>query len=114
MALPALAAQARGDSDPSPPRGSSGVRNPKIAPSNTRVPTVLGRGAAAYGRAREFAALVVWTLALFLALALASYQGGLGDGAPASVGADWVGPVGALCARGLVSLVGLVAWGLPV
>ncbi|HEV3189707.1 MAG TPA: DNA translocase FtsK [Polyangiaceae bacterium] len=86
-------------------------------PANTRVPTVLGRGAAAYSRAREVAALGLWTLALFLALALASYRG---DGAgaalstPTPAGADWVGPVGALCAHGLVSLLGVVAWGLPL
>ncbi|HEX8796304.1 MAG TPA: DNA translocase FtsK [Polyangiaceae bacterium] len=72
-------------------------------PANTRIPTVLGRGAAAYGRAREVAALAAWTLAVFLALALASYPE-----------ANWVGPVGELCARGLVSLVGVVAWTLPV
>jgi len=74
-----------------------------VAPANTRIPTVLGRGAAAYGRAREVAALAAWTLAVFLALALASFPD-----------ANWVGPVGELCARGLVSLVGLVAWALPV
>jgi S-DNA-T family DNA segregation ATPase FtsK/SpoIIIE len=86
-------------------------------PANTRVPTVLGRGATAYGRMREVAALGVWTLALFLMLALASYQGGPRDGtmaAPIAAGPDWVGPVGALCAHGLASLVGLVAWGLPI
>ncbi len=63
------------------------------------------------------AALVLWTLALFAALALASYQGDPATGGPAAPtppGPDWVGPVGALCARGLVSLVGVVAWGLPL
>jgi DNA segregation ATPase FtsK/SpoIIIE, S-DNA-T family len=64
---------------------------------------VLGRGAAAYGRTREVAALVVWTLALFLALALASYPN-----------ANWVGPVGDVFAGWLASLVGLVAWALPL
>src|SRR5450432_681897 len=76
--------------------------SPRV-PSNTRSPTVLGRGAAAYGRTREVAALVVWTLALFLALALASY--------PES---NWVGPVGEVFAGWLASLVGLVAWALPI
>ncbi len=91
------------------------LAGPPKAPSNTRVPTVLGRGAAAYGRTREVAAMGVWTLALFLTLALASYRGGPGDMTTAAVpaGADWVGPVGAICARGLVSLLGLVAWSLP-
>jgi len=89
-----------------PSRGSLGsVPQPRAlaAPANTRIPTVLGRGAAAYGRAREVAALAAWTLAVFLALALASYPD-----------ANWVGPVGELCARALVSLVGVVAWTLPV
>jgi S-DNA-T family DNA segregation ATPase FtsK/SpoIIIE len=73
------------------------------APSNTRTPTVLGRGASAYGRTREVAALVVWTLAIFLGLALASYPQ-----------ANWVGPVGEVFAGWLASLVGLVAWALPL
>src|SRR5260370_6002837 len=87
------------------------------SPVNTRVPAVLGRGAAAYSRAREVAALGLWTIALFLALALASYRGdgaGLALSSPTRRGPDWVGPVGALCARGLVSLLGVVAWGLPL
>jgi S-DNA-T family DNA segregation ATPase FtsK/SpoIIIE len=88
-------------------------------PSNTRVPTVLGKSAGAYGRGREVAALVLWTLAIFLALALASYQGdpsgsALDPSAPTPPGPDWMGPVGAACARGLVSLVGVVSWGLPL
>jgi S-DNA-T family DNA segregation ATPase FtsK/SpoIIIE len=49
------------------------------------------------------AALVLWTLALFLVLAIASFPE-----------ANWVGPVGQVCARGLVSLVGVVAWALPL
>jgi S-DNA-T family DNA segregation ATPase FtsK/SpoIIIE len=88
-----------------------------VFPGNTRAPTVLGRGASAYSRTREVAALVLWTLAIFAALALASYQGDPAAGGPAVPtlpGPDWVGPVGALCARGLVSLVGVVAWGLPL
>ncbi len=84
---------------------------------NTRVPTVLGRGAGAYGPYREAAALVLWALALFLVLALASYRGdpaGLGATAPTPPGGDWVGPVGSFCASALVSLVGVAAWGLPL
>ncbi|HSY21653.1 MAG TPA: DNA translocase FtsK 4TM domain-containing protein, partial [Polyangiaceae bacterium] len=84
-------------------------------PANTRAPTILGRGAAAYGRTREVAALVLWTLAIFLVLALASYRGDPAA-APATTmeGADWVGPVGALAAHALVSLVGIVSWALPL
>jgi S-DNA-T family DNA segregation ATPase FtsK/SpoIIIE len=84
---------------------------------NIRVPTVLGRGAATFGRTREVTALVLWTLALFLCLALASYRGDPSGSvlAVASLpGGDWVGPVGSMCARGLVSLVGVVGWGLPL
>src|ERR1700721_1258757 len=76
---------------------------PPRAPSNTRSPTVLGRGAGAYGRTREVAALVVWTLAMFLGLALASYPE-----------ANWVGVVGEVFAGWLASLVGLVSWALPL
>jgi S-DNA-T family DNA segregation ATPase FtsK/SpoIIIE len=81
------------------------------------VPTILGRGAGAYGPLREAAALVLWAVALFLGLALASYRGdptGLSPVAPTAPGSDWVGPVGSMCARALVSLVGIAAWGLPL
>ena len=64
---------------------------------------MLGRGASAYGRTREVAALVVWTLAIFLGLALASFPQ-----------PNWVGPVGEVFAGWLASLVGLVAWALPL
>src|SRR5580658_2983241 len=86
-------------------------------PSNTRAPTVLGRGATAYGPKHEVAALVLWTLAIFLALALGSYQGdptGSALSPPTVPGPDWVGPVGSVCARALVSLVGAVAWAVPL
>jgi DNA segregation ATPase FtsK/SpoIIIE, S-DNA-T family len=86
-------------------------------PVNTRLPTVLGRGAAAYGRRHEVAALVLWTMALFLALALASYQGdpfGSAPATPTPVGPAWVGPVGDSIARGLATLLGVVAWTLPL
>jgi S-DNA-T family DNA segregation ATPase FtsK/SpoIIIE len=65
------------------------------------------------------AALLLWTAATFLALALGSYAGspvtaGAVVALPQSTGPDWVGPVGGTCARGLVTLLGLVAWGLPL
>ncbi|MDP9003110.1 MAG: DNA translocase FtsK 4TM domain-containing protein, partial [Myxococcota bacterium] len=85
--------------------------SPRV-PANTRVPTVLGRGAAAYGRRHEVAALVMWTLALFLILGLGSYRGDPA-GAATAPGSEWVGPVGAWAARGLVVLIGIVAWTLP-
>ncbi len=89
-----------------PPRLPGPVGGSPAAPKglpNTRTPSVLGRGAAAYGRTREVVALVVWTLAVFLVLALASFPE-----------ANWVGPVGEISARGLASLVGVVGWALPV
>src|SRR5580658_7029818 len=101
-------------------RASTPVRPGGLPPGalpNTRVPTILGRGAGAYGPFREAAALVLWALALFLSLALASYRGdpsGLSPAVPTLTGSDWVGPVGSICARALVSLVGVAAWGLPL
>jgi DNA segregation ATPase FtsK/SpoIIIE, S-DNA-T family len=81
-------------------------------PSNTRT---LGP----HARGREVAALLLWTAAIFLVLAMASYAGspgtqGLGvAAAPLSLGENWVGPVGEACARGLVTLLGVVAWAVP-
>lgn len=106
MALPAFVA---GTSPPGSSRQSPAVAiaqlqpQPARLPANTRSPSVLGRGAAAYGRAREVAALVVWVLALFLVLALASYPD-----------ANWVGPVGEAFAHAIASLVGVIAWALPL
>jgi S-DNA-T family DNA segregation ATPase FtsK/SpoIIIE len=99
------------------PAFAPGRRSPPAAvtPGNNRVPTIVGRNAGVYGRTREVAALVVWTLAAFLALALASYRGDpSGSTAATAPGANWVGPVGEVFAYRLVSLVGLVAWALPV
>jgi len=72
-------------------------------------------------RGREVAALLLGTVGVFLGLALASYAGapsGLLDGAPSPgdlpQGANWVGPVGEACARALVTLLGWVAYSVPV
>jgi hypothetical protein len=87
------------------------------APANVRLPTVLGQGAATYPRGREFAALLLWTFALFMALALASFAG---DPLPVEPpyapmeGANWVGPVGEAGAQAIVGLLGLVAWVVPL
>ena len=89
-------------------------------PVNTRNPSILGKGAAAYPRGREAAALLFWTAALFLALALGSYAGEpaaaavLSPDAPRVVGANWVGSVGEACARALVGVIGVVSWAIPV
>ncbi len=71
-------------------------------------------------RGREVAALLLWTAALFLFLALASYAGDPNatpslDGAPPTiVGPDWVGPVGAACARAIVTVIGATGWVIPI
>ena len=90
-------------------------------PANNRVPTVLGAGAGALARHREIAALGMWTGAIFLTLALASYAGEPSavmppNGTPHDpiVGENWVGPVGEACARCFVQLVGLAAWAVPL
>jgi S-DNA-T family DNA segregation ATPase FtsK/SpoIIIE len=71
-------------------------------------------------RGREVAALLLWTAALFVFLALASYAGdpnatpALDGSAPAVHGADWVGPVGAACARAIVLAIGATGWVIPL
>src|SRR5262249_29694690 len=37
-----------------------------------------------------------------------------GPPAPLVAGADWVGPVGAACARAIVSLIGVIGWVIPL
>lgn len=95
-------------------------RGGRALPQNTRAPSVLGAQPHTFARGREVAALLLWTLALFFALALASYAGDPGahasegaEGATPLRGEDWVGPVGALVARGAVGLVGVMAWVVP-
>ncbi|MEQ9319748.1 MAG: DNA translocase FtsK 4TM domain-containing protein, partial [Polyangiaceae bacterium] len=62
--------------------------------------------------AREASALVLIASALYCGLALGSYEADLMR--PAVVGENWVGPVGEVFARFLVSLVGVVAWLVPL
>ncbi len=83
---------------------------PLFAPRRPQ-PSVLGGEHVAQARGREVAALVLWTFALFLFLALGSYET---SAEGASVGRNWVGPVGELFAHGLVAALGLVAWSIPV
>jgi S-DNA-T family DNA segregation ATPase FtsK/SpoIIIE len=89
----------------------AGMRD--VLPTNFRTHGPKARG-------REVAALLLGTAAVFLALALASYAGAPAAGLDGSVvqgeiphGADWVGPVGESCARGVVTLLGWVAWVVP-
>ncbi|HWL85024.1 MAG TPA: DNA translocase FtsK [Polyangiaceae bacterium] len=90
----------------------AGPGDPSDLPGNTRVPSVLGAGAVVQPRYREVAALLLWTTAVFLALALASYEHD--PVSDQSMGADWVGPVGSGCAHALVTLVGVIAWAIPL
>ncbi|HVJ89292.1 MAG TPA: DNA translocase FtsK 4TM domain-containing protein, partial [Labilithrix sp.] len=95
-------------------------RNGRVLPPNTRSPTVLGAQPQSFARGREVAALLLWTLAVFFALALASYAGeptppspAEGEVAATITGENWVGPVGAFVARSFVSLVGVMSWVVP-
>ncbi len=72
-------------------------------PTNTKRSRIVGPNAT-HARGREAVALILWMGAAFFLLALASY----------GTGTNWVGPVGEACAGGLVYLVGVVAWALPV
>jgi S-DNA-T family DNA segregation ATPase FtsK/SpoIIIE len=96
---------------PRRPAAEGAAPNPLPANSWTHGPKARGR---------EVAALVLGTAGVFLVLALASYAGAPRSVMDATVpadlpqGADWVGPVGQSCARGLVTLLGVVAWAVPV
>ncbi|MBI2394948.1 MAG: DNA translocase FtsK 4TM domain-containing protein [Deltaproteobacteria bacterium] len=59
-----------------------------------------------YARGRELGALLFFVAAVFLALALASYD--------ERGGADWVGPVGARLSQICVAAIGVAAWAIPV
>ncbi len=62
--------------------------------------------------AREAAALLLIATGLYCGLAIASYEAD--PLRPNVVGENWVGPVGEVCARILVELIGIVAWLIPI
>ncbi len=116
MAFPLFAPRRQmtlGSASAPPLAGVSGMQGMPGAglPANTRL---------GFARGREVAALLLWTTALFFVLALASYQGDpnagpVPDGAAGGTsGANWVGPVGASCARAMVIAVGVIAWAIPL
>ena len=116
--LPCASATGNVRSEPvfAPRRASSSFL---AAPPNTRLPNVLGVQPQTFARGREVAALLLWTFAVFLSLALASYAGDpsappITDGPPQILGENWVGPVGAAVAKAFVTLVGVAAWVVPV
>ena len=77
-------------------------RSSDDAPANVKL-RIVGSGAA-HARWREAIALVLWTSAIFLSVALASY----------GTGTNQVGVVGEAAAGALVWLVGVVAWAIPL
>ncbi len=92
-------------------------RSVEPLPANTRLPNVLGTQPPTFARGREVAALLLWSLAVFLSLALLSYAGdpqSPQEGAEALRSPDWVGPVGAASARAFVTMVGVAAWVVPL
>jgi S-DNA-T family DNA segregation ATPase FtsK/SpoIIIE len=116
--LPCAPATGNVRSEPvfAPRRAASSFLAP---PPNTRLPNVLGVQPQTFARGREVTALLLWTFAVFLSLALASYAGDpaaapITDGPPAFLGENWVGPVGAAVAKAFVTLVGVAAWVVPV
>jgi len=65
-----------------------------------------------FRRGREAAALTLVASAIFLTLALASFNHD--PAVPEVVGANWVGPAGAFFANAIVSTIGVIAWAIPV
>jgi DNA segregation ATPase FtsK/SpoIIIE, S-DNA-T family len=65
-----------------------------------------------FRRGREAAALTLVASAIFLTLALASFNHD--PAVPEVVGANWVGPAGAFFANAIVSTIGVIAWTIPV
>ncbi len=85
---------------------------PAEGPAEPSVPAVDRPSRAPSKRGREAAALLLFAVAAFLCLALASARVDPND--PSIRGADWVGPVGGAIAGFLVQGFGLVAWLAPV
>lgn len=80
------------------------ARSPALAPARGSSSTFV--------RGREAASLLLFVSAIFLALAMASFEGN-----PADLqieGDNWVGPVGASCARFFLGTIGITAWTVPV
>jgi DNA segregation ATPase FtsK/SpoIIIE, S-DNA-T family len=67
-------------------------------------------------RGREIAALMLWLGALFLIMALVSFAGDPhpAEGAVLMTGPNWAGMVGEGAARALVTLLGVIAWAIPL
>ncbi len=81
-------------------------------PDSVAVGRVSGGSPEPLRKGREAAALLLFAVAVFLCLALASLRTDPMD--PALQGTDWMGPVGAFVAGVLVRAFGLVAWFAPI
>ena len=99
--------------------GEAGVspdatRAPDAASSlrKDRATTAAAKARPSFSFGREAAALVLLASALFVVLALASFEAD--PMRPEITGPDWVGPVGSDLALALVGSVGIIAWLLPV
>jgi S-DNA-T family DNA segregation ATPase FtsK/SpoIIIE len=91
------------------PSGDGAARAGTDARRREHPPEGLARPSHSY--AREAAALVLLTSALYATLALGSF---VGDPLrPEVTGPDWVGPVGAFAARAAAGVVGAAAWLVP-
>jgi S-DNA-T family DNA segregation ATPase FtsK/SpoIIIE len=93
--------------DASSPEGDAADPGP---PPPTADPAPARRRGRSYPR--EAAALLLIASGLYCGLALASYEAD--PLRPHLHGDDWVGPVGAVCARAGVGLVGVVSWLVPL
>ncbi|MCC6552709.1 MAG: DNA translocase FtsK 4TM domain-containing protein [Polyangiaceae bacterium] len=94
-----------------PAAGPGGAPAPRAASRAADPPAERGERPT-HSYAREAAALVLLTSALYTALALASFRAD--PLRPEIAGEDWVGPVGATLAQAVVGAVGVVSWFLPI
>ncbi len=120
MGLPLFAPRRIGSTD----LGSGGP----LDSANLRLGRVVAPDQKTFARGREIAALLLWSGAVFVALALASYRLELSLPEPAaagqavadatlemrSVGPNWMGPIGETVAGALARLAGITSWVFPL
>lgn len=114
MAIPLFSARKTKQSEDAPPiEPVEGVHEALMGGLDLAPPAeaVGEEPASRPSRAKEAAALLIWTSALFLVLALLSFEG---DPTGGSTGPNWVGPVGESAAHAAALLVGLAAWSVPL
>ena len=120
MGLPLFAPRRLGSTD-------QGSGEP-LDSANFRLGRVVAPDQKTFARGREIAALLLWSGAVFVALALASYRVELSLPEPAaagqavadgvlglrSIGPNWMGPIGETVAGALARLTGVTSWVFPV